>query len=112
MSNADGSCLMTHDPYDMEHGSAFLWSGSLSWTLWINKEKNRLHTGGEKDRGGSLLLTLRMPDAIKCNATHPFLRTSREIKFTRPFPFLFCVAGEDEFFKVRLQILYILISYM
>jgi hypothetical protein len=106
---------MLNDPRSIRHGT---WIGvSLEWLAILDVvDKQRKESSSywkrEKDRGGSLLLTLRMPDAIKCNATHPFLRTSREIKFTRPFPFLFCVAGEDEFFKVRLQILYILISYM
>ena len=49
--------------------------------------------------------------AKQCNAmaVHPFQTTSRETKPTRPFPCLVCVAGEDEYFKIKVRLLQVLL---
>lgn len=107
LCEADGSCLMTHDPYDVEHGSAFLWSGSLFWTLWINKIEPSTHWKREKDIGKGVCVSTSR--AVQCFATHPFPTTSRETKPTRPFPCLVRVAGEDEYFKIKVRLLQVLL---
>jgi hypothetical protein len=92
---------MVNDPRSIRHGP---WIGvSLEWLAILDAvDKQRKESSSywkrEKDRGGSLLLTLCMP-ATQCNECYSSLPwTSRETKFTRPFLFLFCVTREDEFF--------------
>jgi hypothetical protein len=81
LCEADGSCLMNHDPYDLEHGSAFLWSGSLFWTLWINKNGPSTHWKREKDSGRGICASTSkavqcygcpsLPNDLARDKTHP-----------------------------------------
>lgn len=112
LCEADGSCLMTHDPYDVEHGSAFLWSGSLFWTLWINKNGPSTHWKREKDTGKGVCARIGKAVqcyAMLCYATRPFPTTSRETQPTRLFARLVRVAGEDEYFKIKARLLQVLL---